>query len=275
MKTDLLLVPMGTDYPSMRAAALAAASAGFAGIWTWDHLRSDRGDGRPTPEAWTVLSALADAVPGVAIGPLVLNVINRHPGVLANMAATLQQVSGGRLILGIGAGGSGATPYAAEQRAIGQEVASDARRAERVVEAVQVIKQLWAGDASTFAGRHYQLQRPVGFLKPNPPPPIIVGAFGLRMARIGGQYADGINTQATHPDLAAMIDAARQARAASGRDPDGLLVTVFAGLGESWLRRSSRNRQTLEALSVDRLILLVEPPYNLPAITEAGGFLNR
>ena len=121
-------MPMGARWADMRAAALAAEAAGFDGLWTWDHLRDpdDDGTGPGVPEAWTVLTALAEVTRRVMLGPLVLNVANRHPGVLANMAATLQTVSGGRLLLGLGAGGSRRTPYAVEQAAIGQ-----ARRARR------------------------------------------------------------------------------------------------------------------------------------------------
>src|SRR5919198_60603 len=127
MKTDLLLIPMSARWAEMRAAALAAEAAGFDGLWTWDHLRDpDGNDGGPgVPEAWTVLTALAEVTTRVALGPLVLNVANRVPGVLANMAATLQAVSGGRLLLGLGAGGHRRTPYAAEQAAIGQRVNTD------------------------------------------------------------------------------------------------------------------------------------------------------
>src|SRR2546422_11056002 len=107
MKTDLLLIRMSAGYRDMRAAALAAEDAGFDGLWTWDHLRDpDAESGPGVPEAWTVLTALAEVTRRIALGPLVLNVANRHPGVLANMAATLQAVTGGRLLLGIGAGGS-------------------------------------------------------------------------------------------------------------------------------------------------------------------------
>jgi alkanesulfonate monooxygenase SsuD/methylene tetrahydromethanopterin reductase-like flavin-dependent oxidoreductase (luciferase family) len=154
MKTDVLLVPMGARWPELREAARAVEEAGFDGLFTWDHLRDpDRPEGPGVPEVWTVLSALAAVTRRVALGPLVLNVSTRHPGLLANMAATLQQVSGGRLILGLGAGGHRRMPYAVEQEALGIPVEPDAVRAARVAEAIQVLRRLWAGDPSSFAGR--------------------------------------------------------------------------------------------------------------------------
>jgi alkanesulfonate monooxygenase SsuD/methylene tetrahydromethanopterin reductase-like flavin-dependent oxidoreductase (luciferase family) len=261
MKTDLLLIPMSARYRDMRAAALAAEESGFDGLWTWDHLRDPDGTAEPgVPEAWTVLTALAEATRRIALGPLVLNVANRHPGVLANMAATLQAVSGGRLLLGIGAGGSRRTPYAAEQEAIGQTVERDETRARRVTEAIELMRRLWSGHA--------------GFLKPAPPPPIIVGGFGPRMAAIAGRHGDGFNTQAMHPRLADLVRVARDARAAGGRDASGFIVTVFAGLDERWLRPDSRGRQALASAGVERLILLVEPPFDADEIRGAGRLLG-
>src|SRR6059036_1627460 len=144
MTTDLLLIPMGARYRDMRAAAGAAEESGFDGLWTWDHLRDPDGDdGTGVPEAWTTLTALAASTRRLMLGPLVLNVANRPPGVLASMAATFQAVSGGRLLLGLGAGGSRRTPYAAEQAAIGQKVDGDAARAQRVVDAIALIRKLW------------------------------------------------------------------------------------------------------------------------------------
>jgi alkanesulfonate monooxygenase SsuD/methylene tetrahydromethanopterin reductase-like flavin-dependent oxidoreductase (luciferase family) len=262
MKIDVLLIPMSASWADMRAAALAAEAARFDGVWTWDHLRDPDDDGGPgVPEAWTVLSALAEATRRVALGPLVLNVANRHPGVLANMAATLQTISNGRLLLGIGAGGSRRTPYAAEQRAIGQTVDADAVRAQRVVDAIQLIRKLWSGEA--------------GFLRPDPPPSIIVGGFGPRMARIAGRHGDGFNTQAFHPQLAELVRVAREEHAASGRDPARFIVTVFAGLESRWLRADSAARRMLERLGVERLILLVSPPFDARAIEQAGRQLTR
>src|SRR6185369_9065137 len=261
MKTDLLLIPMSARYRDMRAAAIAAEDAGFDGLWTWDHLRDPDGERGPgVPEAWTTLTALAEATRRIALGPLVLNVANRHPGLLANMAATLQAVSGGRLLLGIGAGGSQRTPYAAEQRAIGQSVERDEVRARKVVEAIELMRRLWSGHA--------------GFLRPQPPPPVIVGGFGPRMAAIAGRHGDGFNTQAMHPKLADLARIARDEYKTSGRDPSAFLLTVFAGLDARWLDPTSGARQNLERAGIARLILLTEPPYDVDQIRHAGRMLT-
>src|SRR5262244_4628717 len=135
---------MGAHWTDMRAAAVAADEAGFDGVWTWDHLRDPEGDPTGVPECMMTLAALAETTRRVTLGSLVLNVSNRHPGVLANMAATLQQISGGRFILGLGAGGSSSPPYAREQEGLGLTVETDSVRAQRVAEAAQILRRLWA-----------------------------------------------------------------------------------------------------------------------------------
>ena len=276
MKTDLLLVPMGARWDDMRAAAQTAEEAGFDGLWIWDHLRDPEGGGASrVPEAWTALCALAEVTARLALGPLVLNVSSRHPGLLANMAATLQEVSRGRLLLGLGAGAHRRMAYAEEYRSIGLEVPGDAVRATRVAEACQVLRRLWTGDASAFDGAHYRLASPTGFLRPDPLPPVIVGGFGPRMAAIAGRHADGFNTQAAHPRLAELARAARAEHAAAGRDPARFLVTVFAGWREAYLDPASPARASLEGLGVERVILLIEPPYDRERLRAAGRFLAR
>jgi alkanesulfonate monooxygenase SsuD/methylene tetrahydromethanopterin reductase-like flavin-dependent oxidoreductase (luciferase family) len=270
MKTDVLLIPMGARYAEMRAAATAVEEAGFDGLWTWDHLRDPAGSPVGVPEVWTTLAALAEVTRRITLGPLVLNVNTRHPGILANMAATLQQVSGGRVLLGLGAGGNRRTPYPVEQEALGLAVEPDAVRAARVAEAIEVMRRLWRGEESSFDGAHYRLVRPSGYLRADPPPPVIVGGFGPRMAGIAGRVADGFNTQAGHPKLAELVGVAREAHAAAGRDAERFSVSVFAGLRDPWLRRDSPQRAALERLGVDRLILLLEPPYDLTRIRAAA-----
>ena len=153
MQLDVLLDPFGARWTEVRDAAAAAIDAGFAGVWTYDHLDGRVYDAPFVLECWTVLSALAVAAPDVMLGPLVLNVQNRHPGVLATMAATLQEVSGGRLMLGLGAGGGPGTRYAREQEAVGRTTAPDRLRRAQVELCIEEMRRLW--------------QRP-GFLAPDP-----------------------------------------------------------------------------------------------------------
>lgn len=267
---------MSARWADLRAAAVAAEAAGFDGLWTWDHLRDPNArDATGVPEAMTVLASLAEVTRRLMLGPLVLNVANRHPGLLANMAATLQQISGGRLLLGLGAGGHRKLPYAAEQEMLGLGVGADAVRAQRVAEAAQVLRRLWAGDPTSFTGTHYRLERPSGYLRADPPPPVIVGGFGPRMAAIAGRHADGFNTPAQHPQLRELIRTARDEHAASGRDPARFVMTVFAGLAQRWLRADSPDRSSLEGLGVERLILLVSPPFDPDQIHAAGRTLDN
>ena len=257
----------------MREAALAAEAAGFDGVWTWDHLRdADGGTGR-VPECLTTLAALAEAVPRIALGSLVLNSGLRHPGIVANVAATIQEISGNRLILGIGAGGGSDLPYAPEQRMLGMEVAPDRERAARTGEAAQVLRRLWAGDASAFEGEHFTLRSPHGYPRPEVPPPIVVGGFGGRMARIAGRFGDGFNTPAGHPRFRELAALARAEYERSGRDPEGFLLTAFAGLDPAYLDRDSPRRQALEEAGTGRVILLVPHPYDVRAIERAGRLL--
>src|SRR5262249_32457608 len=249
---------------------------GFDGIWTWDHLRDPDGGARSrVPEVWTVLSALAEVTTRVALGPLVLNTGLRHPGLLANMAATLQEVSGGRLLLGLAAGAHRRLPYAAEQESLGMAIDADRVRAERVAEAAQVLRRLWAGDDGSFTGSHYRLDRPTGFLRPDPPPPIVVGGFGPRMAAIARRHGGGFKPQAAHPRPSGPIAIPRDEHAKAGRDPARFLVTVFGGLRRAYVEPGSPARTSLERLGVERLILLIEPPFSTDRIRDAGTVLPR
>ena len=129
-----------------------------------------------------------------------------------------------------------------------------------MVEAIELIRRLWSGHA--------------GFLRPEPPPPIIVGGFGPRMASIAGRHADGFNTQAMHPRLADLARLARDEHTKAGRNAADFILTVFAGLDERWLKSDSRVRPMLGGIGVTRLILLIEPPFDVDEIRAAGALLT-
>src|SRR5262249_33888679 len=169
VQVDVLLDTFGAQWTDVRDAARTAAGVGFGGLWTFDHVDGNVYDASHVLEAWTVLSALAVTVPDVSIGPLVLNVANRKPGVLAVMAATLQHVAGGRLVLGLGAGARPGTRYSREQQVIGEPVYGHEQRRAEVERCIDDVRRLW---------------RAPGFLRPEPEPPVVVAARGPKMAAL-------------------------------------------------------------------------------------------
>jgi len=246
---DLLFDPFGGRWEDLRDAAVLAEEAGFDGVWLYDHLAGSVHRSPHVLECWTVLSALAATVPQLTIGSLVLNVANRDAGTLAVMAATLQEVSGSRLLLGLGAGGGTGTPYAAEQLALGRTVPDDATRRAAVESTITTLREVWSGTAGGIGG----------FLQPSPTPPVVVGGFGPKMAALAGRLGDGINVPAG-PALPRLLDVARDAHAAAGGDPATFLVTTSGSPADDRLAR----------LGVHRVITMVRPPY-----TDSVGHLAR
>jgi len=240
---DLLFDPFGARWSDVRAGAIAAEQAGFDGVWLYDHLAGSVHREPDVVECWTTMTAIAAVVPRIAIGPMVLNVANRDPGTLAVMAATLQDVSGGRLLLGIGAGGGRDTPYAQEQYALGRAVPGDRARRTAVESAIAQLRRVWSGTVDGVGG----------FTRPAPAPPVIVGGFGPKMAQLAGRVGDGMNAPAG-PQLPALIRVAREAYEQSGRDPDTFIVTASGSAGP-------RERDRLADLGVDRVVVFVRPPY--------------
>jgi alkanesulfonate monooxygenase SsuD/methylene tetrahydromethanopterin reductase-like flavin-dependent oxidoreductase (luciferase family) len=242
VKIDLLFDSFGVTWSDVREGAIVAEGEGFDGVWVNDHLAGSVHGADRVLECWTTLTAIAATVPRIAIGPMVLNVANRDPGTLAVMAATLQEVSGGRLIVGMGAGGGRGTPYASEQLALGRTVPGDIARRDALEQAVSTMRSVWSGSIAGVGG----------FLQPNPPPPITVGGFGPKVAELAGRTADGI-TLPVGPGLARLLAVARTARVSAGRDPSSFVVTVSSDIRSPALTQ-------LEELSVDRVVVFVGAP---------------
>jgi probable F420-dependent oxidoreductase len=214
-------------YPEIREMALRAERDGFDAIWLYDHLMYEReGQVIGIWECWTVLSALAEATQRVELGTLVLCNQFRNPAILAKMAATLEEVSGGRLVLGIGAGWN-----EPEFKAFG--IPFD-HRVSRFEEALQIIRPLSKEGQADFQGQYYQANdcpiRPRG---PRPEgPPILVGGEGPRMLRLTARYAElwNVGYLGKPQTLEKYLPKLHEACAEEGRDPATLGVTVMIAL---------------------------------------------
>jgi alkanesulfonate monooxygenase SsuD/methylene tetrahydromethanopterin reductase-like flavin-dependent oxidoreductase (luciferase family) len=210
------------------ATARHAAATGWDGVWVADHFMPNEPGPyppeEPTLEAGSLVAALAAAVDRVRIGTLVYGNTYRHPAVVANMAATVDHVSGGRFVLGLGAGWQ-----VNEHEAYGIELPPVGERVDRFAEAVQVIRSLLTDPATTFAGKHYRLAG--ARCEPKPVQdrlPILVGASGDRMLGIVARHADAWNTWGLPDHIAERSGFLTRRCEALGRDPGEVARTAQA-----------------------------------------------
>jgi alkanesulfonate monooxygenase SsuD/methylene tetrahydromethanopterin reductase-like flavin-dependent oxidoreductase (luciferase family) len=155
----------------------------FTSLWVSDHVQFGTA---PVLEGWTWLTYLAARYPRFKVGHLVLGQGYRNPALLAKMGATLQVLSDGRFILGIGAGW-----HEEEYRAYGYGYPSRGARVAQLAEALQIIRLLWTEPKATFHGEHYTIEDAICEPKPDPLPPIFVGSPGPKVIRVAAKYADG------------------------------------------------------------------------------------
>ena len=207
----------GTKWEDMVDLCEHAEQSGWDGLWVADHFMPDGDDSnRPVGEVWTLLAALAARVPRLRLGSLVVGNTYRHPPVLAKQVAQVDNISGGRVILGIG----GAWQQT-EHEAYGIPFYSVGGRLRRLEEAVQIIRSLFDNDRTTFEGRYYQVKDAP--LSPKPVQshlPIMVGGGGEQVTlRIAAQYADEWNWWGTPRWMAQKGQVLERHLADLGRDP--------------------------------------------------------
>jgi alkanesulfonate monooxygenase SsuD/methylene tetrahydromethanopterin reductase-like flavin-dependent oxidoreductase (luciferase family) len=257
-------------YADMLEVARHAADTGWDGVWVADHFMPNLPAGvrpdKPMLEAGSLVAALGAAVPRVSVGTLVYGNTYRHPAVVANMAATVDHITGGRFVLGVGAGWQ-----VNEHQQYGIELPPVKQLLDRFVEALQVLHGLLRTPTTTLQGEYYQLTDAVCEPKPvQDPLPIMIGAKGeKRMLGVVAEYADLWNTWGlpeliTHKSrvLDEHCDRVGRDRTAIGRTaqalvvvdgplPDNLHVPVYGGTPD-------KVAETVEAyreLGLDELII--------------------
>lgn len=184
----------GATYDDLLAVALEAEELGFGAFFRSDHYLTMGGDGLPGPtDAWTTLAGLARDTSTIRLGTLMTSATFRHPGVLAIQVAQVDQMSGGRVELGLGAGW-----FTEEHTAYGIPFPDTKERFDRYAEQLELVTGLWAtpvGDTYTFAGEHYQLTDSPALPKPaQDKPPVLIGGRGKkRTPALAARFADEFN----------------------------------------------------------------------------------
>jgi F420-dependent oxidoreductase-like protein len=255
--------------------ARAADEAGLHTVWVADHLI--QADPTSTPEAemleaYTTLGFLAAQTRRVRLGTMVTGVTFRPPSLLIKAVTTLDVLSGGRAWLGLGAG-----YQEDEARVMDLPLPPMAERFERLEETLRLALQMWAGDDSPFAGRHYRLERPLNSppALQSPHPPILVGGMGERRTlRLVAQHADACNLFDI-PDGGATIrrklDVLARHCDEVGRPYDAIEKTVSTRLNDGESAAAFAERcAALGALGIEHAVVITAGPWTEDAIARLG-----
>jgi F420-dependent oxidoreductase-like protein len=232
-------------WDAIREIAVHCEQTGWDGVYVADHFMPNAaGPAAPdgdTLECWSIIAALAAVVPRVRLGSLVTSVTYRHPAVLANIAAAVDQVSNGRLTLGVGAGWQ-----ENEHAAYGLALGPVRERMDRFEEAVEVLLSLLREPRTTFSGRYYQLQdAPCQPVPVQHPIPLLIGGGGeRRMLPFAARHADHWNAWTTPDLLAHKVSVLRAQCDQAGRDPSEIHVStqalLFLSTDKEWLDEKRR-----------------------------------
>ncbi|WP_157156493.1 LLM class F420-dependent oxidoreductase [Diaminobutyricimonas sp. LJ205] len=239
----------GASYSDLLAVAQATEQLGFDGFFRSDHYLGMGLDGLPGPtDAWTTLAGLARETSRIRLGTLVSSVTFRHPGILAIQVAQVDEMSCGRIELGLGTGW-----FEAEHKALG--IPFPHKRFGHLEEQLEIVSGLWStpvGETFNFEGRHYRLQDAPGLPKPvQSPLPIIVGGTGpTRTPALAARFAAEFNIAfKDETTIGARFSAVREAAESIGRDPAS--ITYSAALTCAVGRTEADYRRRAEAIRRD------------------------
>jgi F420-dependent oxidoreductase-like protein len=233
MRVGLKINQHQLDWSELLARVRLADRLGFDGAWIFDHFKAMEGDtAGPCMEAWSLLAALAASTERIRLGALATGVTYRHPSILATQAVTVDNISSGRLEIAMGAAW-----FEQEHRELGIDFPGSRERAERLEEAVQVMRLLMTQDDATFHGLHYRLDGATYHPRPaqQPHPPIWIGASGDRLTiPTAARHADVWHCFAPQEQLAAKTAIFEEHARAAGRDPSKILRAADLPLEGSW-----------------------------------------
>ena len=263
MRFGIKTAPQHTSWGDMLDVWRAADEVElFETAWNFDHFYPLQGDKNgPCLEAWVTLSALAQATSRIRIGCMVNGVPYRHPALVANMAASLDIVSGGRLELGLGAGWN-----EQETKAYGIDLLPMGQRMDRFEEAVEVIDSLLVHEITTFQGKYFQLEQarcePKGPQQPRPP--IVIGGGGeKRTLRIAARFAQHWNLPFATPEVFHKKNEILLAHCEEvGRDSSLIMRSVqIESTADQDPAEVADSAAALFAAGVDQVILTLRTPY--------------
>jgi TAT-translocated FGD2 family F420-dependent dehydrogenase len=209
--------------------AQAAERAGFGYVWASDHIQPWQDNEGHAMFPWLTLALVAARTSRISLGTGVTCPIYRyHPATVAQAFASLASLAPGRVFLGVGTG------ERLNEQATTTQFGRYAERHDRLIEAIQLIRQLWSGQRISFQGRYFQTNQLKIYDLPTPVPPIFVAASGPKSARLAGQYGDGWISQAAALKDQKLVTALSQGAQASGRDPGtlGKRMELFAVVGD-------------------------------------------
>jgi F420-dependent oxidoreductase-like protein len=277
--------PTAAIGPRVTEIAQFADTAEVDSLWTMDHFFQIRVSGEPPEapmlEAYAALAFIAGQTRRIRLGTVVSSVAYRHPGVLLKTVTTLDVLSGGRMVLGVGAGAPwntlppGLSPRDVETTGLGIPFPSLAERFERLEELLQIAHQMWRDDESPYEGKHYRLARTLN--SPNslqrPHPPILIGGSGERKTlRLVAQYGDACNLfdlpgTGFQDNLVHKLDVLRAHCRDVGRDYDEIEKTTatVVDLGEdrqAGLKPFLEHLRALAAIGIDHVLLGPRGPWD-------------
>jgi F420-dependent oxidoreductase-like protein len=282
----------GQIEPLLSRLSRRADEAGFDSLWTMDHFFqipiTGQPPGAPLLEAYAVLAFLAAQTSRIRLGTMVTSVAYRHPGVLIKAVTSIDVLSGGRVIFGVGAGAPfselppGRSPRDFEASGLGIPFPSLAERFERLEEVLQIALQMWRGDEAPYQGTHYQMLRPLNSpntLQPPHPPILIAGSGERKTLRLVARYGDMCNLfdlpgTSFADDLKHKLQVLRAHCEDAGRDYGAIEKTVSTFIDPAEPpARTLDHLAELADLGIGHAMLSPRHPWDEPALDWAAALL--